>query len=394
MRVLHLINRPQVRGAQQFAARLAAELEGGEVQNAICSLYPAGDGDERYETGDLQVFRLDVEPTVLDRVFRVEPRVALGLRRVLREFEPDIVVGHGTDTLRYAALAKLMRRQVRTVYMNIGLASHWASGRARTWFNRFWLRGIDCSVSVSEYVRRDFIEHYGFDESRAVYIPNAVLLKPFDDAAAPSVRQEVRSALGFGDGDVVIGTVGRLSPEKGQDTLIRAAASLVRKGLDVRLVLVGDGPERQQLETLAETEGIAANVTFAGVRQDVPRLLRGFDIFALTSTSEGMPGVLIEAGISGLPSVSFDVGGVTEVVNDSTGLVVPAGDFDGLVQGLEALATRADWRRQMGERARTWCRGRFDLEVAAGQFLQVFNQLLTGGPLHIQGSATLNADNQ
>lgn len=395
MRVLHLINRPQVRGAEMFAVRLAAQLESSDVQNAICSLYPASGEDERFDVGSLPMYQLDVKQTIFDRIFRVEPMAALRLRRVLKEFKPDLVVGHGTDTMKYASLSRLTHRNIRSVYMNIGLASFWASTRSRIWLNKFWLRNIDSSVSVSEHIRTDFIEHYGFDESRAVYIPNAVQAEGFDEASDQSVRQQMRAELGVDDESVVIGMVGRLSPEKGQDTLIRAAARLIGNGLPAKLVLIGDGPERERLENEAKAEGIQSSVHFLGVRNDVPKVLSGLDIFALASKSEGMPGVLIEAGFAGLPSIAYDVGGVTEVLTDeSTGLVVPAEDFEALVNGLEGLARRDEWRAQIGERARAWCRSRFDMKIVADQYKRLFNQLLSGAELGNLDSAAVNADNQ
>ncbi len=394
MRVLHLINRAQIRGAQQFAVRLAGQLESGDVQNAMCSLYTSPDQSESFEVGSLPMYKLEVNPTVLDRIFHVEPMVAIRLRRVLKDFNPDVIIGHGTDTLKYASVSKMMRRSVRTVYKNIGVASYWANTRSRVWFNRFWLRNIDCSVSVSEHGRRDFIEHYGYDEDRAAYIPNAVLTEGFDAAADPAVRARMRAELGVNDEDILVAMVGSLSHEKGQGTLIRAIAQLVNRGLPAKLILIGRGPERERLAEKAKLAGIATNVRFLGVRKDIPEVLSGMDIFALASQSEGMPGVLIEAGLSRIPSVAYDVGGVTEVLNDgSTGIVVPADNFEKLVEGLEELAKRPDWRAEMGNRARTWCEEAFDMTKVTNQYRQLFEQLLSGEPITEASPAALGPGN-
>ncbi len=379
MRILHLINSPQLRGAEQFAARLADRLEQLGAENAICSLYPPSEADSRYDFGEIQSYELNVKRTVLDRIFRIEPS---GVRRVLktvRDFDPDIIVGHGTDTLKYASVAKLARRRVKTVYMNIGLASYWAASRGKRWFNRFWLRRIDRVVSVSELSRRDFIQHYGYDEERVHFIPNAVDSSAFRIADSPDTRTATRSELHLADDDVAICSIGRLSHEKGQDTLIRAIARLIESELPVKLVLVGDGPERAALEDLAGELGISGRISFLGLRDDVPAVLAGMDIYALSSRSEGMPGVLIEAGMAGLPSVSFDVGGAREVVLDGeTGVIVPEGDLDELVNGLEGLVNRPGWRGELGARARTWCRSTYDLEIVAGQFERLFKDMLNG----------------
>ncbi len=394
IRVLHLINRAQIRGAQQFAARLAAQLQQTGVENAVCSLYTSPGNGDSFDVGSLPMYKLDVNPTILDKVFRVEPMVAVRLRRVLKDFEPDVVIGHGTDTLKYSSIAKTMRRDLRAVYKNIGVASYWANTRSRVWFNRFWLRNIDCSVSVSEHGRRDFINHYGYDENRAAFIPNAVQTEGFDRAADPAVRNRMRTELGVSEEDVLIAMVGSLSHEKGQGTLVNATARLVKKGLPVKLILIGNGPEREKLGNRARLAGIATSVRFLGVRKDIPEVLSGMDMFALASQSEGMPGVLIEAGLSRLASIAYDVGGVTEVLNhNSTGLVIPADDFEGLVNGLEGLVTRPEWRAELGERARTWCQERFDMSRVTNQYRQLFEQVLTDSPLTDTGSTPLSAEN-
>jgi glycosyltransferase involved in cell wall biosynthesis len=365
-----------------FAVRIAARLQGSGLDNALCSLYTSANRADRFETAGLKVYELGVRPTMFDRLTRLDPLVLLRLRRVLLDFRPDIIVGHGSDTLKYTALGGLVSRRARTVYKNIGTASYWANTRPRVWFNKLWLRGIDCSVSVSEFTRQDFVQHYGFPSARSVFIPNAVQIEDFTAADTPDARAHARREMGLGENEIAIVMIGSLSRGKGQDDLIRAIARLSARGLPARLVLVGDGPQRLSLEQLARAEDVASKTLFMGLRKDVPCVLAGADIFALASASEGMPGVLIEAGLSGLASVAYDVGGVREVLDDGvTGLVTRAGDFDAFVGALADLCVRAEWRLEMGQRARTRCRTRFDISNVAQQYEQLFQQLLAGQTL-------------
>jgi glycosyltransferase involved in cell wall biosynthesis len=394
MKVLHLINRPQMRGAEMFAVRVASRLQERGVENALCSLYEANGRNDYFDTGDLPIYELNVRTTLFDRIFRIDPKVAFKLRRVLREFEPDIVIGHGADNLKYTSLAGYLHKGITTVYKNIGTASFWANTRGRVWFNRFWLRGIDCTVSVSEITRQDFVEHYSFEDTRSIYIPNAIQIEDFDRFSGPAVRQEVRDEIGVSDDDIVVCMVGSLSRGKGQDTLIRSISRLRAKGHPVKLTIVGNGPERENLVRMANEEGVSDRVTFLGLRKDVPRVLAGMDIFALASLSEGMPGVLIEAGMAGLPSVAFDVGGVKEVLNhESTGLMLPSGDFEGFVDALSGLCNRPERRAELGEQARAWCRSRFNIDSVARQYQELFERLLQGElPERASSSATAQID--
>lgn len=382
LRVLHLASYPQARGAELFALRLADSLQERGVVNSLCTLYLRRIGDDSFRVQDLAYRGLDGRRTLTGRVLRVEPQIAFRLGRVLRHFNPDIVIGHGSETLKYTSLSGLFRRRAKTVYVNIGVASHWAAGRSRVWFNGLFLRGIDCVVSVSEFTRRDFVQHYGFPASRCVFIPNAVRVEDFAEAASPAVRRQVRSELGIVDSDVAIIVVGSLSRGKGQDALINAMSRLVGRGLPVRLLLAGDGEERNRLMQLAKSHGVEDRTLFLGQRDDVPRLLTGADIFALASTTEGMPGVLIEAGLAGVASVVYDVGGVTEVVQDGiTGLVVPPGEFGTFVGRLAELAGNAQRRTEFGQRARARCESRFSLNTVSLQYERLFDQMVAGRAL-------------
>ena len=159
----------------------------------------------------------------------------------------------------------------------------------------------------------------------------------------------------YQDDDLLIGVVGRLSPEKGGvDNLIRATYQLPEQHRKVRLLIVGDGPVRANLENLDAglregNAGEGSPVIFAGARQDIPRLLGAMDIFVLPSLNEALPIVILEAMAVGLPVVATRVGGVPEIVQDgATGLLVAPGDEAALLDALSRLAEDPALRRQAG----------------------------------------------
>jgi glycosyltransferase involved in cell wall biosynthesis len=149
----------------------------------------------------------------------------------------------------------------------------------------------------------------------------------------------VRAQLGIADNAWVVGSVGRLAPEKNQGLLIDAMGPM----LDPRrhLVIVGDGPERQHLAERARATWRPELVHFTGPRQDIEQLLSAFDVFALTSASEGLPLVLLEAMAAGLPVVSTAVGGVPDLVEDQvTGFLVEPSSPSALMTKLIWLSGR------------------------------------------------------
>jgi glycosyltransferase involved in cell wall biosynthesis len=236
-----------------------------------------------------------------------------------------------------------------------------------------FLRRVGAVVSVSEYTRRDFIEVYHLPEARVVLIPNGVEAKEFQSRHSSPVRNQVRRELGLSDQDLLLISVGNLSAEKGHQHLLAGISDLTRTRRDVQLLVVGDGPLRQQLELRSRELGLSERVHFLGSRPDVPRLLASADLFVLPSETEGMPAVLIEAGMSGLPSVAFNVGGVAEVLDPgATGLLVAPGDLTGFGEALAQLCRDPVGRAHMGDAARRRCRERFDMPEVAREYEDLF----------------------
>lgn len=206
-----------------------------------------------------------------------------------------------------------------------------------------------------------------------------------DRYAPPSLeaRQEARSEFGIQDDTLLFGVVGRLSPEKGGvDTLIRAIYRLREQKPNVRLLVVGDGPIRAGLEKLnaelqAGTPGQGSPVTFAGARQNIPRLLGAMDVFVLPSLNEALPIVLLEAMAVGLPVVATRVGGVPEIVHDgTTGLLVPPGDEDALTATLNRLAEDPPLRDKIAEAGREQVRNEFTIKQMVRNIEALYEGLL------------------
>ena len=373
--MLHLISSQQRRGAEVFAAQLASSIEvNGRFKNGLCSLFT--ENDDELPVGNLPMFKLEGHSGVLDRL-GLDPELLCRLCGVIREYRPDVLVAHGSDTLKYGSSASLFNRKVATVYRNIGTASIWANSAVRVKLNRMFLKRMNAVVSVSEYTRRDFINVYRLPESRVTFIPNGVDATEFDVCSQRAARAEVRSELGLSPTDVLLASVGNLSEEKGHGELLTIISDLTRLGLEMHLVIVGDGPLRQQLEQQAQHLDLFGQVHFLGRRDDIPRVLAGADVFVLPSRTEGMPAVLIEAGLAGLPSVAFDVGGVAEVVEHSvTGLVPVSGDLAGFSESLSLLCRDQGNRSAMGDAARIRCQELFDMPKVASQYEAMFLNVL------------------
>lgn len=178
----------------------------------------------------------------------------------------------------------------------------------------------------------------------------------------------LRAALGLAADARLIGCVGRLSPEKGPEVLVRAMLLLQRTRPDTHAVFVGSGPMHGELQRLAASLGVADRVHWAGPRDDLPALHAEFDLVASPSHTEAMPLALLEAMACARPVVATRTGGVPElVVPGETGLLVAPGDFDGLAQACDHLLADPARRDAMGRAARQRVQRHFSLADAAAR---------------------------
>jgi glycosyltransferase involved in cell wall biosynthesis len=207
-------------------------------------------------------------------------------------------------------------------------------------------------VVNSRAILRD-VTASGYPEARVTLLENCVRLG--DDESSDSNRVELAD-LGIQKGDVVIGAVGNLRPEKEHHLLVHAMARLVPRFPRIHAVIVGvnvvPAVHDALVREIAE-RGLEGRVVLAGFRDDVPALMRRFDVFCITSRSEGSPNVILEAMVARRPIVATAVGGILELVRDGeNGLLVPVGDSERLAQAIAKLLEQPDLARRLGEAGR------------------------------------------
>jgi glycosyltransferase involved in cell wall biosynthesis len=310
-----------------------------------------------------------------ERVPGAQAGILQGLLREVRGTDPDIVQANGSRTVKYVGLAALIDRgrRWRAVYRNIGDPGEWSHGLRRLVLRHALLPRFDGIVSVSEASRASLLRVYR-PAARVEHIPRGVegaALLPAQDAIAVRARLETPR-----DAQVLI-AVGTLSSEKRIDRLLEAVAALSSELPNLRLWLVGDGSERSSLESQAERLGVRDAVRFLGVQPDVGTYLSAADLLVLTSDTEGMPGVVLEAAWCGLPAVATDVGGVRECLRDGrTGMLVRAGDAGALHAALRRLLLDASERERLGRAAHAWVHESFAMERVARQYLDFYRGLI------------------
>ena len=349
--VLHILPVDLARGAQTYAREIRLGLDRGETRHRTLTLFRSG-GGPRPDTLRPD-YALDVRPGRLRRA-GLDPRVVLRLWRLLRAEAPDVVVAHGSEPLKYAVLAGVGRDGL--VCYKIG-AGHTRLTGIRGRIYRTLLRRAAIVAAVSEAAAAEAAA-YGVDAKRLRVIPNGR-----DPDAYPTDRRPPTNASA-----PRLTWVGHLDEAKRPLRFVELVQSLQAAGVEVTATVAGDGPLLERVRSAAREVEVAGTTTVdvPGNVADVPALLGVTDVLVLTSApNEGMPGVLIEAGMAGLPVVTTDVPGASDVVdNGVTGFVVAVDDFDGLVSATRTLIEDAGLRARLGAAARRRCEMEFSLAAS------------------------------
>jgi glycosyltransferase involved in cell wall biosynthesis len=196
------------------------------------------------------------------------------------------------------------------------------------------------------------------------------------DLPGPLERRAARQAIGAAEGEFVVGTIAALAERKNLAVLVDAA-SLCKASARLRFIVVGGGPDEQALRASMRDQGIEDRMTLLGEREEAWKLLPGFDLFVLTSRSEGLPNALMEAMAVGLPCVSTDVGGCRELIeNGKTGYLVAPGDARAVADRILELSGDAGLRASMGQAGRRRIADGYSVERLATDVEQVLLRLL------------------
>ncbi len=262
------------------------------------------------------------------------------LREVLYHISPDVVCATGYKAGILTAFTDIVPR----IEVLRGWTGHTWHVRVYEWMDKLFLRRHDLVVAISP-TQKQIARRYGVPAEKVWWIPNAIDTQRLPEAVHP---QQWREHLSLPCDSVLIGSVGRLSKEKGYEYLIRALSILSEDSLPASVVLAGEGPERKFLEQLVKTSQLLRTVRFIGEVPNGAQLISALDLFVLPSLTEGMPNVILEAFAYKTPVVATAVGGVPELVKDGeTGWLVPPRDPHALAQAIrEALSNPEEARRR------------------------------------------------
>jgi glycosyltransferase involved in cell wall biosynthesis len=295
------------------------------------------------------------------------------LRQIIAQCQPDILESRNVKSHFLVRMLGLHKKCCWVAWNHGYTATNWLD-RSYSQLDRWSLRGAYRVVTVCRPFA-DKLASRGIDRDKITVLHNSV--KPF---VAPPLEQvqDLRDSLGL-QNEAVILAVGRLSHEKGMADLLRAIAVLsdAKGALDFRLVIVGDGPERESLARLASQLGIEAKLTMAGFQRDIKPYYSIAKLLAVPSHTEGSPNVVLEGMAAGLPIAATAVGGVPEILEeDVTGLMVPPRNPDAMANAILRMLRDPEMRLRLGAAARLRAESNFTPEAYKRALVEFYRKTL------------------
>lgn len=305
-------------------------------------------------------------------------RVIRPLMGVIETERAQIVQCNQLRANLYGTLAAIVDGSVPTIFVGHGVEEYMTgcdpTSRAARMIERWGARWAAAYVAVSQAVADAVCNNIGVRDNKIVVIPNGL-----DDQVRSLEKREARRRLNLSDTSFVVGSVGMLHPGKGHRDLLVAAAKLRSDIPNLKVVIVGDGPEQEGLKALAKQAPLEGIVHLLGARTDVAEILSAFDVFAMPSYHEGLPLALLEAMRCGIPSVVTRAGGMAEaVVDGESGFVTGIADTCALADRILRLTKNRGLLDSMGNAARALFAAQFTSPVMAARYCELYDSILMG----------------
>ena len=382
MRVTHVITRLIVGGAQEntIASVLGLNKKPGLQVNLITgpSLGPEGNLEQCFaENRSL----MTIVPDLVRPIHPMKDLAALHhLKTIFRRTHPDIVHTHSGKAGvlgRIAAASVGVPLIIHTIHgPSFGPFQGFVANAVFTAAERFAGKRTDHFVVVADAMKQQYL-------AKGIGAPDQYtrIFSGFDvcQFQRPRDAAQLRTRMGLGSEDFVIGKVARLARLKGHDELIAIAPRLISQVPNVKFLLIGDGELRASLETTVRSLGLEKHFVFTGLVRpgEIPQHMATMDVLAHLSRREGLPRALPQALASGCPVVAYDCDGAREVcLPEKTGILIPVGDQEKLYSSLLLLAQKPELRKRFGSYGRKFVSENFESQNMVDELYSLYLKLL------------------
>lgn len=366
MKILHIIQRPQLRGAEMFASQIGTVHHRNGHEVCFVAIFNTSSGVElKLDGPDL----VKINAREGARVADIEGWRKLG--NFIKKYNPDIVQANASDTLKYSVFSKLLTRwKAPLVYRNANKAGDFIKSPLQKMYNKWLVSHVDFVASVSENCMTDFMEVFSFPKGKIASLPIGT---PIVDTP---IKTDIRTELGIAPESDLIVNIGSFVREKNHLGLIDIFRDVCKENENCHLLLIGDGKLRSEIEEKIKTSGIADRIHLTGYRNDAVSILKQCTIMLMPSYIEGLPGVILEAMAHHVPVVASDIGGIGEVIkNNDTGYLGNPHDASTFSMPVIRLLTDKQLRGRITDSAYKYCVGHLDIEVIASRFMSMYENV-------------------
>ncbi len=369
VKILHLVAGLGIGGLERVVVNLLSALDRDKYDLAVCCL-------DDYMALANEVSRMGTQILCLHRNGPgTDYGLFLQLSRLLRRHRVQILHTHNYSPYFFGVPAALLAGTPHVVHTEHGRV--FPDRRALMAFNRLFAFKVDRVVAVSQALKQDLARYEKVPERKLKVISNGVPLRSVTSKEEMAAK---RQELGYGPNEILVGNVARLVPVKDHQCLLRAMNLVTSVLPHARLIIVGDGPERSRLKRLAVDLSLGERVQFLGERRDVWDLMGIFDLFVLSSLSEGVSMTLLEAMVAAKPVVATHVGGNIELINNGcNGLLVPTDDPEALTAAILRLLQDRRLAQRMGQVARQEVERKYTLSRMARSYERVYDDCFAEG---------------
>jgi sugar transferase (PEP-CTERM/EpsH1 system associated) len=361
MKILHVVESLEMGGAEMVAVNLINSMR-EEHDLIVCCIKKEGPFVKRIAC-NIPIF-------CFDKGEGNDVKIPFRLAKIIRQNRIDVVHSHHWGVFCEAAWGGRMGGAKTIIHTAHGDLSHFSSNCLKKKVRRITERVsailVDKIVTVSEYIRAQILSELSISPRKIMTIYNGI---DTTNGVLPNFQKEAEER-----NELTLVTVGRLSTVKNYKMLLKAfKLAQDMTSLSMRLIFVGDGPEKVILEGLADRLRIANRVSFLGFRNDVERILASSDIFVLSSHYEGISMAILEAMRAGLPVIATSVGGNVESVKDEhTGVLVPDNDHGKFSEAIVKLASDSEKRKCLGLNGIRHVKETFNLKNSVKNYLNVY----------------------
>ncbi len=364
IKVVHLIESLDIGGIEKLIETIAVGIDKSRYNVSVWGISCGGRIADRLRKAGVEVRILGIDTYY-------NPGNFFKLASMFHNDRIDIIHTHTyfSNTIgRIAAKIAGVKGIVTHVH-----STYWEYSWRNLFVERFLSTLTDVIICCSNAVKDFVVNHEGVNEQKVVTIYNGV-----NKAERGGKCTRIAQELGIRDSDIVIITIGSLYPNKGHDILLEALARDECRQAEVKCLIVGNGPMKDNLKYLVDDLGIESNVIFAGLREDIGDLLSVSDIFVLPSLKrEGLGSAILEAMSAGLPVVASNIGGIPEVVIDTeTGYLFNPGDVNELAAIIAALISDRDKRCELGSAGMELYNKRFRADIMISKIEQIYGRII------------------